>query len=102
MSVKDAMRYGPAALTFRLRRSKTDERVAALLAASVADELGAGILREHDAAAGRHLTDLIQIAADRAGTSAVNRLVLEVLELLDQEPDLRDRLDQLHPELGAD
>jgi predicted RNase H-like nuclease len=32
----------------------------------------------------------------------VNRLVLEVLELLDQEPDLRDRLDQLHPELGAD
>lgn len=89
-------------LAVRLRQAKVDENVTALLAAALADELGAGILREHDAAAGRHLTDLIQTAADRAGTTAVNRLVLEVLELLDQEPDLRDRLNQLHPELGAD
>lgn len=89
-------------LAARLRRTKVDERVAALLASVVADEIGAGILRERDAAAGQHLTDLIQTAADLAGTSAVNRLVLELLELLDQEPDLRDRLDQLHPELGPD
>jgi uncharacterized protein (UPF0254 family) len=89
-------------LAARLRSTKVDERVAALLAAAVADELGADILRDRDAAAGRRLAELVQVAARRAGTSAVNRLVLEVLELLDQEPDLRDRLDQLHPELGAD
>jgi hypothetical protein len=79
-----------------------DERVAALLAAAVADELGAGILREHDPAAGQRLAELVQGAARLAGTSAVNRLVLELLDLLDQVPDLRDRLDQLHPELGAE
>jgi hypothetical protein len=89
-------------LAARLRRTKVDERVAALLAAAVADELGAGILRDRDAAAGRRLADLVQVAAGLAGTSAVNRLVLEVLALLDEAPDLRDELARLHPETGQD
>jgi hypothetical protein len=35
-------------LAARLRRTKVDERVAALLAAALADELGAGILRDRE------------------------------------------------------
>jgi hypothetical protein len=32
----------------------------------------------------------------------VNKLVLEVLEALDEVPDLRDELARLHPEAGQD
>lgn len=89
-------------LAARMCRTKVDERVAALLAAAAADELGAGILRDRDAAAGQRLAVLVQLAARRAGTSAVNRLVLEVLALLDEAPDLRDELARLHPEAGPE
>jgi hypothetical protein len=85
-----------------MRRTKVDERVAALLAAAVADELGAEILRDRDAAAGRRLTELVQAAARQAGTTAVNKLVLEVLAFLDEAPDLRNELARLHPEAGLE
>jgi hypothetical protein len=32
----------------------------------------------------------------------VNKLVLEVLEALDEAPDLRDELARLHPETGPE
>lgn len=89
-------------LAARMRRTKVDERVAALLAAAVADELGAGILRDQDEAAARRLAEIIQAAARQAGTSAVNRLVLELLALLDETPDVRDELARLHPEAGLE
>ena len=89
-------------LAARMRRTKVDERVAALLAAAVADELGAEILRDRDAAAGRRLTELVQAAARQAGTTAVNKLVLEVLAFLDEAPDLRNELARLHPEAGLE
>jgi len=79
-----------------------DERVAALLAAALADELGAGPLGDQDAVAARQLAEIVQTAAHKAGTTAVNRLALEVLELLDEAPDLRDHLARLHPEPGQD
>jgi hypothetical protein len=89
-------------LAARMRRTKVDERVAALLAAVVADELGAGILRDRDAVAGQRLAELVQAAARQAGTTAVNKLVLEVLAFLDEAPDLRNELARLHPEAGSD
>jgi hypothetical protein len=89
-------------LVARLRGAKLDERVAALLAATLADELGAGQLGDQDAVAARQLAEIVQTAARKAGTSAVNRLALEVLGLLDEAPDLRDQLGRLHPELAAD
>ncbi len=89
-------------LAARLRRTKVDERVGALLAAAVADELGVDILRDRDAVAARRLTELVQAAARQAGTTAVNKLVLEVLALLDEAPDLRDDLARLHPEAGLE
>jgi len=89
-------------LAARMRRAKVDERVAAVLAAALADELGAGVLRDQDAAAARRLAEIVQTVARRAGTSAVNKLVLEVLEALDEAPDLRDELARLHPEVGQD
>jgi hypothetical protein len=89
-------------LAARMRRTKVDERVAALLAAAVADELGAEVLRDRDAAAGRRLTELVQAAARQAGTTAVNKLVLEVLAFLDEAPDLRNELARLHPEAGLE
>ncbi|MDA8357041.1 MAG: hypothetical protein M0Z95_12315 [Actinomycetota bacterium] len=95
----DTVRPEPPNLAARLRRAKVDERVAALLAAAVAEELGAGLLRDQDAAAARRLGELVEAAARQTGTSAVNKLVLEVLALLDEAPDLRDQLARLHPEL---
>ncbi len=89
-------------LAARLRRTKVDERVAALLATAVADELGADILRDRDAVAGQRLAELVHVAARRAGTGAVNTLVLEVLAFLDEAPDLRDELARLHPEAGPE
>ena len=98
----DAAHPEPSNLAGRLRRAKVDERVAALLAAALADELGAEALRDQDAAAARRLAELVQTAARQAGTTAVNKLVLEVLALFDEAPDLRDQLARLHPELGRD
>ena len=95
----DTVRPEPPNLAARLRRTKVDERVAALLAAAVAEELGAGLLRDQDAAAARRLGELVEAAARQTGASAVNKLVLEVLALLDEAPDLRDQLARLHPEL---
>ena len=89
----------PPNLAARLHQARVDDRVAALLAAAIAEELGAGLLRDQDAAAARQLTELVQAAARRTGTSAVNRLVLEVLALLDEAPDLRNQLALLHPDL---
>lgn len=89
-------------LAARLRGAKLDERVAALLAATLADELGAGVLGDQDAVAARQLAEIVQTAAYKAGTSAVNRLALEVLELLDEAPELRDQLARLHAEPGQD
>ena len=42
----DTARPEPPNLAARLRRTKVDERVAALLATAVAEELGAGLLRD--------------------------------------------------------
>ena len=95
----DSQHAEPPNLAGRLRRAKVDERVAALLAAAIAEELGAGALRDRDAGAARQLTELVEAAARRTGTSAVNRLVLEVLALLDEAPRLRDQLALLHPDL---
>ena len=95
----DTAHADPPNLAARLRRAKVDERVAALLAAAVAEELGAGLLHDQDAAAARRLTELVEAAARQTGASAVNKLVLEVLALLDEAPDLRNQLARLHPEL---
>ena len=95
----DSQHAEPPNLAGRLRHAKVDEPVAALLAAAIAEELGAGALRDQDAAAARQLTELVEAAARRTGTSAVNRLVLEVLALLDEAPGLRDQLALLHPDL---
>jgi hypothetical protein len=89
-------------LAARMRRAKVHERVAAVLAVALADQLGAGVLRDQDAAAARRLAEIVQTVARRAGTSAVNKLVLEVLEALDEAPDLRDELARLHPEAGLE
>lgn len=98
----DTQESRPPNLAARLRRAKVDEHVAALLAAALADELGAGILRDQDEAAARRLAEIIQTAARQAGIGAVNKLALEVLTLLDEAPDLRDQLARLHPEAGIE
>jgi hypothetical protein len=96
----DTARSAPPNLAARLRLAKVDERVAALLAAAIIEELGPDILGDSDEAAMRRLTNLVQVAARQAGTSAVNRFVFELLALLDEQPDLRAKLAQRHPEFG--
>ena len=100
MTAMEASQPAPLNLAARLRRAQLDERVAALLSAAVAQELGAGLLRERDAATARHLDALLDRPARRAATSAVNTLVFEVLAALDEEPALRATLARLHPEMG--
>jgi hypothetical protein len=85
----------PPNLAARLRGAKVDERVAALLTAAIADDLGVGLLRDQDAAAAQRLTALLAVAARQTAISAVNRFALEVLALLDEAPDLREQLAQL-------
>jgi hypothetical protein len=53
-----------------------DERVAALLVAAGGDELGVELLRDHNAAAARRLTQLLGVAARQTATSTVNRFVV--------------------------
>ena len=79
-------------LATRLRQANVDERVAALLAAALEAELGVDWLRDHDLAAAQRLADLIEAAAHQAGSSAVSKVVFEVLGLLGDAPDLRAKL----------
>ncbi len=97
--VMDALHVAPPNLAARLRSARVCERVASLLAAAAAEELGVDRLDHLDAAAGRRLTEIVEAAAGVTGTSAVNKLVLEVLARLDEAPDLRDELARLQPEL---
>lgn len=79
-------------LATRLRQANVDERVAALLAAALNVELGVDGLRDRDLAAAQRLAELIEAAARQAGSSAVSKAVFEMLELLDEAPDLRAKL----------
>jgi hypothetical protein len=97
--VMDAVHVAPPNLAARLRGAKVCERVASLLAAATAEELGVDRLQDLDATAGRRLMEIVEAAAAATGTSAVNKLVLEVLARLDEAPDLRDELARLQPEL---
>ncbi len=96
----DTAHPAPLNLAARLRRAQLDERVAALLASAVAQELGSGFLRDQDPATARHLDQVLEAPARRAATSAVNTLVFEVLAVLDEEPVLRATLARVHPEMG--
>jgi hypothetical protein len=95
----DGVHVAPPNLAARLRTARVCERVALLLAAAAAEELGVDRLHAIDATAGRRLTEIVEAAAGATGTSAVNKLVLEVLARLDEAPDLRDELARLQPEL---
>ena len=81
----------------RLRQAKLDEQLATLLAAAVAHELGADELATEDPAAARRLDEVLQAPARAAASSAINKLVYEVLGVLDDERDLRAALARLHP-----
>ncbi len=93
--IMDSAHSQPPNLSARLHGAKLNERVAALLAAAVAEEFGLALLREQDADAAQRLTALIERAAHQTGTSAVNKFVLEVLALLDEAPDLREEVARL-------
>jgi hypothetical protein len=98
--VMDTAHPAPLNLAARLRRAQLDERVAALLASAVAQELGSGFLRDQDPDTARHLDLALEAPARRAAASAVNTLVFEVLAVLDEEPVLRATLARVHPEMG--
>jgi hypothetical protein len=82
----------PLNLATRLHLAGVDARVAAVLAAAVAEDLGVDALRRQDPDAADRLTAILEAPARQAATGAVNRLAFETLALLDEVPDLRDRL----------
>ena len=95
----DIQHSQPPNLATRLRLARVDERVASLLAAAVDEELGVAQVSDHDAAAGRRLSDLIETAARRTGPCAVNKFALELMELLADAPDVRETVNRLQPAL---
>jgi hypothetical protein len=96
----DTQHSQPPNLATRLRSAKVDERVAALLTATVGEALGVDLLGGGDAAAAQRLFELVEVAARRTGPCAVNKFALELLELLAGEPAARDLLARPQPELA--
>ncbi|MGC8635352.1 MAG: hypothetical protein ACP5VP_11995 [Candidatus Limnocylindrales bacterium] len=89
----------PPNLATRLHLAGVDARVAAVLAAAVAEDLGVDALRLQDPDAADRLTQILEAPARQAATGAVNKLAFETLALLDEVPDLRDRLGPVRPVL---
>jgi len=69
----DPAQLDPLPLAHRLRRSRVDERLAALLATAAPQEPGVSFPRKHDAAAARHLVEVLETPVRQAAAEAANR-----------------------------